>query len=266
MRIASSLRISGWAERDFVVPVGADQQQVPHIRLGQQVLEQIERRRIEPLQIVEEQGQRMLRPGEHAEEAPEDQLEASLRVLRRQLGHRRLLADDELQLGDQIHHELPVRTQRLAERLTPAAELRFALRQERTDQTLKGLREGRIRDVALVLVELARGKQAARRHQHLVQLVHDRGLADPGIAGDQHQLRRAALDDALEGGEQGLDLALAPVQLLGDQQPVGRVVFAEREVVDASVGLPLAPGSAADRAPGRPRSDSAPRPSWRAAS
>ena len=32
-------------------------------------------------------------------------------------------------------------------------------------------------------------------------------------------------DDAVEGGEQGLDLALAPVQLLGNQEPVGRVVL-----------------------------------------
>ena len=69
---------------DFVVPVGADQQQVLHIRPGQQVLEQIERRRVEPLQVVEEQRQRMLRPREHADEAPEHQLEAALRVLRRQ--------------------------------------------------------------------------------------------------------------------------------------------------------------------------------------
>ena len=79
--------------RDFVVTVGADQQQVSDIRLGQQVFEQIERGRIEPLQIVEEQRQWMLRPGEHREEAAEDQLEASLRVLGRQLrrlapGHR----------------------------------------------------------------------------------------------------------------------------------------------------------------------------------
>ena len=70
--------------RDLVVPIGADQQQVLHIRLGQQVLEQIERRRVEPLQIVEEQRERMLRPREHAEEAPEHQLEAALRVLWRQ--------------------------------------------------------------------------------------------------------------------------------------------------------------------------------------
>ncbi len=84
--IASSLRISGWAAVDLVVAIGTDQQQVLHIRPGQQILEQIERRRVEPLQIVEEERQRMLRPGEHADEPPEHQLEAALRVLRRQLG------------------------------------------------------------------------------------------------------------------------------------------------------------------------------------
>ena len=146
------------------------------------------------------------------------------------------------------------------------AKLGFALPQERTDQTLKGLRQGGIRDVALVLVELARGKQAARRHQHLVQLVHDGRLADPGIAGDQHQLRRAALDDAVEGGEQDLDLARPSVQLLGDQQPVGRIAFAEREVVDASFGLELREAAPKIALAGRPPSGSAPRPSSRAAS
>ena len=60
---------------DFVVPVSADQHQVLHVRLGQQILEQIERRRVEPLQVVEEQRQRMFRPREHADEPPEHQLE-----------------------------------------------------------------------------------------------------------------------------------------------------------------------------------------------
>jgi hypothetical protein len=47
------------------------------------VFEQVERRRIEPLQILEEQRQRMLRPGEHGDETLEDKLETPLRVLRR---------------------------------------------------------------------------------------------------------------------------------------------------------------------------------------
>ena len=92
-------------------------------------------------------------------------------------------------------------------RVAPARQLGVALAEKRPDQALKGLRQRRIRDVALVLVELAGREQPARRHQHLVQLVDDRGLADAGISGDQHQLRRAALDDAIEGGEQASSIS-----------------------------------------------------------
>jgi hypothetical protein len=44
---------------------------VPDIRLRQQVLDEVERRGVELLQVVEEQRQRMLRTGEHAEEPPQ---------------------------------------------------------------------------------------------------------------------------------------------------------------------------------------------------
>ena len=70
---------------DLVIPVGPDQHQMPHVRLGQQILQQVQRRRVEPLQIVEEQRQRVLRSGEHGEKAPENQLKAALRVMGRQL-------------------------------------------------------------------------------------------------------------------------------------------------------------------------------------
>ena len=70
---------------DLVVPVGPDQQQVPHLRMRDQVLEEVERRCIQPLQIVEEQRERVLLAREHAEEASENHLEAVLRVLRRQI-------------------------------------------------------------------------------------------------------------------------------------------------------------------------------------
>src|SRR4029077_16426188 len=105
--------------RDFVVPVRTDQQQVPHVRLDQQVLKQIERRSIEPLQIVEEERQRMLLRGEHAQEPPEHRVETSLRVLRRQFGKRGLLADDEFQVRKQASDELSVQAQRLTYRFAP---------------------------------------------------------------------------------------------------------------------------------------------------
>ena len=65
-------------------------------------------------------------------------------------------------------NEPPVRSQRLEKRVAPACQLRFALAQKRPDETLKSLHQCRVRDVALVLVELARREKAARRHQRLM--------------------------------------------------------------------------------------------------
>ena len=124
---------------DFVVPVGPDQHQVAHVRLGQQVFDEIQGGRVEPLQVVEEQRQRMFRAREDSNEAPEHELKPALRVLWRQLGDRRRLSDDEFHFGNQVHDESCVRAQRLLQGVAPSRQLRFALPEERTDQTLKGL-------------------------------------------------------------------------------------------------------------------------------
>ena len=93
---------------NFVVPVGADQHQMFHARPSQQILHQIERCRVEPLQIVEEYGQRMF-PCEYADKSTDHKLEAALRILSRKLRNRWLFSYDELQVGNQIHNELSVR-------------------------------------------------------------------------------------------------------------------------------------------------------------
>ncbi|MGY3470974.1 hypothetical protein ACVW0I_007845 [Bradyrhizobium sp. LM6.11] len=224
---------------DFVVAVSANQQQVPHIRPGQQILEQIERCYIEPLEIVEEQGERMFRPREYADKSPEHQPKTALRILWRQLGDRWLFADDVLQFRDEINNEPTVRFERLEQRLSPLPQLRFGLAQKRTDQALKGLRKGEVRDVALVLVKLARCKKTAGRNKWLMKLVDDRGLADAGVSGNQHQLRPAASDDTVERGKQAIDLGCPTIQFLGDQQPVRSVVFPWREIVDIAPGFPF---------------------------
>src|SRR5882724_8181812 len=125
----------------------------------------------------------MLRPGEDTDEPPEDELEAPLRVLWRQLRHRRWLADQQLQLGDELRDETCVLAECLAKRSAPARELPIALAEQQSNDALKRLRQRRIRDVALVLVELAGCEKAARRHERLPQLVHDRRLADAGVSG-----------------------------------------------------------------------------------
>jgi hypothetical protein len=95
---------------NLIGPIGTDQKQVLQLRLSQQILEQVEGRRVEPLQVVEEQRQRMLRPGKDTNETPKHQLEAPLRILRWKLDNRGLIADNELQLRDDVDHELAVRT------------------------------------------------------------------------------------------------------------------------------------------------------------
>src|SRR5205823_4400876 len=111
--------------------------------------------RIEPLQIVEEQRERMFGPREDGNEPSQHQLESKPGILRRQCWHWRLLADDVLQIRYQVDDQLPVRSERVLQVRAPLLQIRFALGKELADKTLEGLRQRRIRDVGLVLVELA---------------------------------------------------------------------------------------------------------------
>jgi len=82
---------------NFVVPVRADQQQVLHVRLREQILHQVQRCRIQPLQIVEEQGKRMFGPCEYTDESAKYLLKPVLCVPRGKFGNGRLFSDDEFQ-------------------------------------------------------------------------------------------------------------------------------------------------------------------------
>src|SRR6516164_5584299 len=72
-----------------------------------------------------------------------------------------------------------------------------------------------------------------------MELIYDGGLANTRISADEHQLRPAAGHDTVEGREQCIDLPRSPVQFLGNQQPVRRVMFAKRKLVDTALSLPL---------------------------
>src|SRR5258708_8092489 len=186
----------------------------------------------------------MLRSGEHAQEPQECYLKTVLRLLRRQVRDRRLFSDHELQFRNEVHDELTVRAERLAQGIPPPAKLRLALAQKRADKALEGLEEGAEWDVALVLVELAGREHATLRYEYPVQLVHHRGLADAGIAGHEHEFRCTVGHDPVKRSEQSRDLALPPIQPLRDHEPVRRVLCAERERVDPSERLPCCKASA----------------------
>ncbi|MNN09730.1 hypothetical protein D3C81_1226260 [compost metagenome] len=113
----------------LVVTVRAHQHQVAQLRMGEQVFEQVEGRRIQPLQVVEEQHQRVIGTGEHADETAEHQQEAALRLLRLKIGHRRLVADDQPQLGNQVGDQPGIGLQRLQQCTAPALQYFAALAQ-----------------------------------------------------------------------------------------------------------------------------------------
>src|SRR5258708_4828173 len=188
---------------DFVVSIGPDQKHVPPLRVRDQVLEEIERRSIKPLQIVEEQRERVLLPREYAEKPPKDHLKAVLRVLGRQVRNGWLSPDHKLQCGNEVDDKLTIGTQRLSQGVPPPAKLLLALAQKRAHKALEALGQSGVRDVALVLVELAGREEPTRRDKHLVQFVHHRGLANTGIARHEHQLCGAVGHDPVEGTAPG---------------------------------------------------------------
>ena len=54
--------------RDLIISIRADNQEMSELWLSQHILDDVKRRCIEPLQVIKEQHQRMLRPGENGEQ------------------------------------------------------------------------------------------------------------------------------------------------------------------------------------------------------
>ncbi|MCG3119981.1 MAG: hypothetical protein ALAOOOJD_02543 [bacterium] len=114
----------------FVVTVGADQKKIVTLGICGERLQQQQRRGIRPLQIVQENNERMLLLRENLNKTLEDQIETVLRFRRWQLRNCRLRTENQLDFRNNIDDDLAVGTERLRELVFPRADLRFALRQK----------------------------------------------------------------------------------------------------------------------------------------
>src|SRR6516162_232157 len=139
---------------DFVIAVGAYEEKIAESGSVQQVFHKLQRRRVEPLQVIEEERQGMFRPSEDTDEPSKHQLETPLRVLWRKLRNGRRLSDDSLHVRNEIHNQSRVRSQRFPQRVAPGREVGFTFAEQRPDQALKGLCQSRVGNVAFVLIEL----------------------------------------------------------------------------------------------------------------
>src|SRR5271167_4202156 len=84
---------------DLVIAERSNQEQVVDIRMGRELLQEIERSRIQPLQVVQKEHQGMFFACEDRDELPEHHLEALLRLQGREVGNRWLFSDNELEFG-----------------------------------------------------------------------------------------------------------------------------------------------------------------------
>ena len=104
---------------DFVVTVRADEQQVMDIEAGQQPVQRLECRRIRPLQIVQKHNQRMLAPGERADEALEHVPESIARLRRIEWRRCGLLTENQLDLRDDLRQDSAVCPERFGQTSPP---------------------------------------------------------------------------------------------------------------------------------------------------
>src|SRR5262245_4964208 len=156
---------------DLIAPIRADEKQMLRLGLNQDVFQQLERRAIEPLQVVEKQRQRMLGAREHTDQSPKRHLHPSLCVRRRDVRSGRLVSYDELELGHQVDTDLTNRLECVTKPVAPHAQLGLRLPEKLTNQTLQCLRQCGVRNVAPELIELTGREQPPWQNQHLVQLV-----------------------------------------------------------------------------------------------
>src|SRR5207244_12878857 len=161
----------GVRRADLVVAVRSDDKQVSDVRVRDEVLEQLEGRRVQPLEIIEKEGERVLLAGEHPQKRPELPVKTILGFPGWELRNRWLFPDDELEFGDEVHDELTIRANGLAYRVSPPVDLCLTLAQDLANEGPERLSKRGIRNVPLVLVELPGDEDPARQDDRFVQLM-----------------------------------------------------------------------------------------------
>src|SRR5258708_30182240 len=94
--------------------------------MSDELFEQPEGGRVQPLEIVEKQHQRVFFSSERAEESSQHRFESVLGFLRREFRYRWLLTDHQLQFGDQVEHQLAIGTERFEDSIPPMNNLLLA--------------------------------------------------------------------------------------------------------------------------------------------
>ena len=99
--------------------------QDPKTRLDQQMMEEGQRVLVRPLQVVEKNDERLRAVAEGGDKVAQGGKEAPLRFLRRQRGRRRLLAQQQARIGDQVEQQRAVAREGHVESAPARMQCRF---------------------------------------------------------------------------------------------------------------------------------------------
>ena len=108
-----------WRGIQLVIAVGTHQEHAANLGAGEQRRQQPQRGGIGPLQIVEEQDQRVFRLCQRRHEVLYDPLKAVLRLDASELDRYRLCTDDELQFRHHSNQHAAVAAERGPQLFTP---------------------------------------------------------------------------------------------------------------------------------------------------
>jgi hypothetical protein len=214
----------------LVLAIGADDQHVRGAAACQR-REPAERRVVGPLQVVQEQHQRLALGGQGRQERLRQLAEACLLFVGRHLGDTLHLGQERAQLRNALRQQRAVGTDGLADAHPVLGQLLLGLRQQRPHAGAQRLEDGQQRHAALLPLELAERHVGTQRREARRQLAHEGRLADARGPTHEHELRRAG-HQALEGRGQHQQLHVAAHQTLLERQGAADVARPQHDAVE----------------------------------
>lgn len=229
----------GVLRADLVVAKGEDEQERSRQGRIAHRLDQRERRRICPLHVVEEENERRLRARHHAEEAAEHELKAILRFGGTKLPRGLPLAEQCVELWEDIDQHARVgpesRSERLFARDEPLARGGEELIDDRRD---RGAQRG-VGHTASERLELTAGEEGTGSGDRTVELAHQRRLAGARKTRDEDDGRLTGERHRLERIGQALQLDISAIEVARNLERVAQIGVAQLERSDRAGAAPL---------------------------
>ncbi len=148
----------------------------------------------------------------------------------------RLRANNALEGGNHIEDHLPQLAQSRLHAVATRVERVLGLRQDQVGQRGEGLRERRVGDEPLVLVELAFGEQTSSSCDGRVRLAHEAGFTNARIALNQQEQATSG-GGQFKGAQNAADFGIASVEPIRNAQVLDHVMRAKFKLLHASCFL-----------------------------